>query len=368
MANNDQIEFVLEDWLKEYGLSKKTSTTLKKEECDNLAALRLLTCRDVNRMNIAVGQSRLLRVALRAMGNPISVDDSNSKEKPKEKESAGEGDSSANGKALEGAGEELAQILDGVEQGEYRPINAGGELAQILRGEGDIGQATGGGQMGEQGQRGGDGTGNGLCDPLMLLTVKSTTKKALQIINFLPEAVRNRVNRRKKENITLSTLADGGLTLKSDDQGTYYATFDEWSGANMRLGAHLLKTGQISADKLVYYMAYTAMISDLASKYEWSSVLEFDSRYRELQAEHEFLWGTQHSHTERHILIPRGTNSYSKGKLGRGGSGNDRLEGKPRALCKLYLSRGWCKFGDRCIYRHEQQNPEEKGNAQTKNE
>ena len=57
------------------------------------------------------------------------------------------------------------------------------------------------------------------------------------------------------------------------------------------------------AEGLVYYLAYTAMIADLASRYEWSSILEFDRKYRELQAEHGFLWGTQHAHPERHTLI-----------------------------------------------------------------
>ena len=131
-------------------------------------------------------------------------------------------------------------------------------------------------------------------DPLMHLTVKSSKRKALQIEQFLPEQVRARVNRKKKEQLTFTTTPLGGLTLKKDEPGTIYVTVAEWNGANMRLCSHMLKNGLIKESELIYYMAYTAMIADLTGRYEWASVLEYDVRYRELQAEHNFLWGTPH--------------------------------------------------------------------------
>ena len=55
------VDFDYEAWADKNLLSKKTMSTLKKEECDNLTSLRLLTSKDVNQMSIAVGQVRILR-------------------------------------------------------------------------------------------------------------------------------------------------------------------------------------------------------------------------------------------------------------------------------------------------------------------
>ena len=331
---DDDANFVFTEWVDACNLSKKTVQTLRKEECMNKATLKLLTSRDVNKMDLAVGQARLLRVALQGVGNTISVDD-----EPQTKTTSGGGGTSNDpddpNVILEEAGGELERILQAGGAGSAEAAEAQFPL--------EVGT-----------QRGGHGRGDGYCDPLMILTVKSSAKKAHQILNYLPETTKARINRRKREQFSLATTSDGAITLKTEEQGTYYISFDEWSGANMRLGAELLKQGELKLGEIVYYMAYTAMISDLAARYEWMSILEFDKRYRELQAAHGFPWGTDHPHTERHVLIPRRPAPPNKPKVGgwskKGGHGEDATQEKP--LCRDYLSRNGCNYGPNCRFRH----------------
>ena len=162
-------------------------------------------------------------------------------------------------------------------------------------------------------------------------------------------------------------MANGNVMLKNEELGTYYITLDEWSGANMRLGAHMIRTGVLSAKEAIYYMAYTAMISDLAAKYEWQSVLEFDSRYRMLQAEHGFLWGTDNPHSERHILIPKIQQVLGKGKTGSRWTGRKGGEDGEKPYCRNFLSGHDCDFGEKCKYRHEYP-PKKAGKVLPKND
>ena len=347
--------FDFEKWAREYKLSRKTCTALHTAECDTHDSLKLATSQDVNRMDIAPGQSRLVRLALQALGNPILLDDrQGSAAGPRQPDKAGvnvgtqAADEERNNQALRIAGEDLAQLLgereaDSNDQGAHAGLPVQSPL-----------HTSNGYEV------------KGYCDPLMLLTVKATTSKALQIVNFLPESVKNKVNRKRREQFTIATSAEGKVSLRAEESGSYYVTLDEWSGANMRLAAHLLKTGEIQQSDLVYYMAYTALVSDLAGKYEWSSVLEFDTRYRELQAEHGFVWGTQHPHMERHVLVPKRVMMVKAGNTGNAG-GNSGREMSTQ-LCKLYLAKGWCKFGRYCKYRHENATAAEQGNPEPKNE
>ena len=331
-------EFNLEAWAIEHHLTRKTTGALRKEESDTLASLKLITGSDINRMDIAVGQIRLLRTALRVLGNPILVTEKHEEVVPpphnqQEVVNLENHADADNENVLEGAGQELADLLLGGEE------EALGQAEDAVEGRGllpRLPQAAG-----------------GFYDPLIHLTVKATKQKALHIINFLPEATRRRVNQKRREHLTFTTTKDGALALKNEENTRYYITFDEWSGANMRLVAHMITTATMKQRDVIYYLAYTAMISDLASKFEWSSILEYDTLYRELQAEHNFPWGTPHPHSERHILVPRRQHPspLTKGKPGEG----DRPK-TSAPLCRDYIN-GTCNFGSACRYRHVKPTP-----------
>ena len=348
--------FDLDVWAIEHKLSRKTTGTLRKEEFESLASLKLVTSSDINRMDIAVGQLRLLRVALQALGNPIKLNDLAEEQEEDHEDGDQEAevdDQDRNEGVLEDAGDHLAQLLD-----------QGLDEEKLAGGDGDRGSRLP--ALKKKGTAA--GTTYLQYDPLMHLTVKSGRKKALQIEQFLPDHVKTRVNRKKKEQLTFTTTPQGGLALKKDEPGSIYISVAEWNGANMRLCAHLLNKGLIRECELIYYMAYTAMVSDLTGRYEWVSVLEYDVRYRELQAEHGFPWGTPNPHIEMHMLIPRRVDFQGKGKTN---TSHTRQQDRPRQKvdkpCHKWLARGECNFED-CIYRHDKPKTAASGAATSKNE
>ena len=369
----DEAEFNFDDWATEHKLSRKTTAALNKDECNNLMALKLATVKDVNRMDVPVGQIRILRQALRALGNTITVEDAvtGGQVENKAKESA-QGPTDNLGMLIQ-ANQDLNELL-GVGGASTSNTGLPDESASSEDGKSGPEEVSGLGTTTLAAAVGREPVGlnqllktlkvttpvtSALHDPLTLLTVKATTTKALRILDFLPEAVRSRVSRRRKEQVTFSTLADGAVALRAEEAGHYYVSIDEWSGANVRLAAQLVKDGQLKVNHLLYYMAYTALVSDLAAKYEWQSVLEFDSKYRELQAEYQFQWGTPHPHTERYHLIPKRPIVNGKGKFN---GGSEKTKTKDRPLCRDYI-RGLCDFGSGCRYRHERPTGEEKGGA-----
>ena len=58
----------------------------------------------------------------------------------------------------------------------------------------------------------------------------------------------------------------------------------------------MMTEGQLPGANIGKYLAYTVMIFEFASRYDWQSVLDFDIRYREQQAQHNFHWGTAAIH------------------------------------------------------------------------
>ena len=361
MAEGNQVAgpepFNLEDWAIQHGLSRKTTGTLRREEYESLAALKLMTAGDINRIDIAVGQIRILRTALRELGNPILVVDPT--EPPKDngapnvsvheedvEENPLEGDN--NEQVLQDAGDHLALLLQpNAEEDELTNQDLPLPTSKPAQNKTTLNFSP--------------------YNPLMHLTVKAARKKALQIEQFLSETVRTRVNRKKKDHLTFTSTPGGGLTLKTDDHSSVYVTIAEWNGANMRLCAHMLKKGMIREKELIYYMAYTAMIADLAGRYEWASILDYDVRYRELQAEHGFPWGTPHPHAEQHILIPRHHDNGGKGRSQMTTANSKKKRTKINQPCRKWFARGECEFGEDCIYQHER-SPSTTVKATPKNE
>ena len=78
------------------------------------------------------------------------------------------------------------------------------------------------------------------------------------------------------------------------------------------------------------YMAYTAMISQLAQKYKWASVIRFDREYRQLQANIGFMWGKDFaSLRDCHLipLTPFGQKQFGVAGAAAGGAQKDELKG-----------------------------------------
>ena len=195
-------------------------------------------------------------------------------------------------------------------------------------------------------------------DPRTLLTVKATSRKAVQLAAFLPEATRQRIQRRKKDRMVLTEGPDGSLTVKASEPNLRDITWDEWSGANVRLMAAILADGSLRReDRLEFYLAYTARIYDLAGKFEWSSVMEFDTMYREHQAQQGFPWGTPSTHLETHVLVPKRQvgQQYQGVKKDHRAINNDsgpRFTGRRVEDCRIFLSKRILPIRGGCKYRH----------------
>ena len=68
-----------------------------------------------------------------------------------------------------------------------------------------------------------------------------------------------------------------------------------------------------------------------------------DYTYRELQAEHQFQWGTFSPNMELQLLVP---------KRPRQSANIAAQPYLPSEGCKLFKARGSCPFGNSCKYRH----------------
>lgn len=189
-----------------------------------------------------------------------------------------------------------------------------------------------------------------------LVVNKKDGVKVYHITDFLTEDVRRRRARRKREfRLTGTSATDEGpeeLVLRADiDEHPYDGiSFGEWSAANCRLMAALLAEGALSREDVEYYLAYTTSICQFQAKYTWKTVLQFDYKYRIMQASRGFKWGTPAEDLALHVLtvLPvklDGASTTGKAKTGGGGS-------KQRPICRQFAANGSCNFGARCQYEH----------------
>ena len=66
----------------------------------------------------------------------------------------------------------------------------------------------------------------------------------------------------------------------------------QWTGACLKIMARLIQSNKLNVHGVLQYQAYLAMLTNLAESYTWVSILQFDRRYRSLQAVFKFSWGT----------------------------------------------------------------------------
>ena len=69
-----------------------------------------------------------------------------------------------------------------------------------------------------------------------------------------------------------------------------------WIAANARIMAALYDSDDLDHGAAKDYMAYTAKIGELVSRYTWASVLAYDQEYRRQQAAARFRWGSDSQH------------------------------------------------------------------------
>jgi hypothetical protein len=112
-----------------------------------------------------------------------------------------------------------------------------------------------------------------LFDPRAILILKSQSRAAVHITEFLPNEVKRR--RALKGHRAGEYSSDQGPT-RSEDASYVGISIDEWGAANGRLLNYLLSSGNLVRADVEYYLAYTTQIFDFAAKYTWASILAFD--------------------------------------------------------------------------------------------
>ena len=372
-------EFDLIAWSTDHSLKRRTTDALSRQDYSNKEVLLLMMPGDVAALDITGGQARLLRKALEELGNLAfkATDDGVQRDESQRGDQPGRNDPRPDSEV--DPGEALPRhIGDAGRNSHEEVLRAGEALDRILR------DSTASLQPaivdGVRPVVGSACTATGLpmamgegYDPHMVLTIRATTRKALQVRDFVPDQVRQRLAKKKRETLRWVEAADGSFSIQADDQAPAYLTQAEWGAANMRIMSHLIKVGDLQRLRVEEYMAYTVIVHELASRYDWASVLEFDVRYREQQAEHGFRWGTPARHLESLLLQPKRREQQAaqfpqarasqRGKHGSGGSagrsvnsqGQQQRPGAYEAStepCRLFMTKGTCSFGDKCRYSH----------------
>ena len=95
-------------------------------------------------------------------------------------------------------------------------------------------------------------------------------------------------------------------------------TIEQYSIANLRIFYELLTSGKLpSAADVRDYLSFSIKIFELARKYTWESVLQYDDEYRILQHTYGYPWSSDNSHIHEVMLIPRWSSHISTGSTNK---------------------------------------------------
>ena len=179
--------FKFKEWAKDHNLNKDTTKLLNTQCLQEYESLVLVTMEDLRATGIAIGQLALLRKALSTIGN---VNFTAKEKKSNQGEVADEPEVFAD--AVEG----LPSTTDSSDTEVLNLMSAGKELDALLAKGAASTPITLSAPSSSMAK-----SISAEYDPRVLLTNKATNNKALQIVDFLPEKVRERVQRKKKGNV-----------------------------------------------------------------------------------------------------------------------------------------------------------------------
>lgn len=386
-------EFDFNEWATEIGLNRKTTAKLKQEDLCTERTLALLVSTDIRELGLAIGQRKLLETAIQQFTaqrgpqtiQPLGASASatvsgttsqlNADPTSNTAHSATAAPSVSHTDARMTIGDVRRQVHNG------QQLMGAGKTLDMMLGSAPI----------EQNKDHKQSTTNYAFDPRTLLTIKSSSKKAVHITQFLSEATKKRRQARKRKFVLGEKQGDSHLVITTDDEHPYSGlSIEEWSAANCRVMAHLLQMGDLAISDIDYYLAYSVQVYDFAQKYEWEGLLDFDYQYREREAEHSFPWGSNTGNMELSLLQAKsgdfpshrphhqdrgyygGQRNSPHNQQGRSYDGGREETGKHRPQqtqdCRLFLSRdGYCPFGDKCIYNHPVNAPKAGGDRHSKN-
>lgn len=306
-----------DDWIDYIGLNNKSQKILRKKNLDTLQKLINITDDEMAELGLAISQFKTLRAGIESLRARYgTLDDGESVQSRK-----------AASTPIQAARDHLRSLLLSDKNDNESSDEEDDNLS--IKEVDDARQPR---------------PATAVFDPRAILIVKAKEVKAVHITEFLPDSVmKRRRSGVRNFKVGQSSSTDSFVLTQENDSSYSGISIEEWGAANCRLMNFLLQSGRLLRDDIEYYLAYTAKIFDLANKFTWHSILQFDQQYREVQAEYNMVWGTYAPQLEFQLLQPK-TNAPTQ----------QRRNIAPRLQedCRLFKARGYCTFGNDCKYRH----------------
>jgi hypothetical protein len=114
------------------------------------------------------------------------------------------------------------------------------------------------------------------------------------IVDFIPNCARASDEEVEIAKGVVLKMKSGGSKVKLEQ-----VTPAQWLSANSRILADIILKEGVNFDITNFvldYLAYTTKIGELATKFTWSSVIQYDDDYRVKQSEFGFPWGSDSPH------------------------------------------------------------------------
>lgn len=201
-------------------------------------------------------------------------------------------------------------------------------------------------------------------NPCDTMYIKSIEDKTLHVMDFLTDDVKSRVIRKRREKLHIYRDQSGALVAPQDEPISYLGlSGEEWACASLRLFFHMVFIGTTTRDQCEPYMSYTVTTLELGKHYEWNSVLNYDARYREMQARTHCVWGTMGEQLQTQLCIPKNRFAHQDRRApprnysnpGWNRVHNNTYQGrseKSADMCRQW-ALGHCPFGEeRCKFSH----------------
>ena len=133
-------------------------------------------------------------------------------------------------------------------------------------------------------------------------------ERVLRIIDFIDKIVQSADERTISELGTKKLVSYGPKKPKLEN-----VTLAQRVIGNTRIFHTLLQGGKLpSIQDVQHYLAYTAKIMELSTKFVWTSVLKYDDEFRHIQAVYNYPWSFDSHHLHSVVLEPLSTFSGNR--------------------------------------------------------
>ena len=169
-------------------------------------------------------------------------------------------------------------------------------------------------------------------------------ERVLRIVDFVDKIVTNTEDR------TISDLGNTKLVISSGPKKPKLESLSiaQWVVGNTRIFHSLLSSGKLPfAQDVQHYLAYTVKIMELSSKFSWPSLLQYDDKFRHIQAVYNYPWSFDSHHLHTVILEPK---RYAGGKS-TSGSAPANFSPDGRVICRNFNRVKGCSLAD-CHFAH----------------